>query len=448
MAGAALAAATPTWAALPPTADAHILPGTSLVTQSQAYTYTVSCTSNVNITSVYVTIPAGWMVDVTPSSSWGGAVSFAAGQIMVDYSLATPLGAPGDTDNLTFTATAAASAGLYAWPSFLNGPSSNQTSVTAGQSQDVLVTEPTPTPTPSHTPTPTPSATSSDTPTPDYSATLTPTDSMTFTPTDTPTPTESPTATASATATETPTPSPTATPSPPVSATPTPTESPTATASATATETPTPSPTATPSPPVSATPTPTESPTATVSATATETPTLSPTATSTEIQSATPTPTQTPTVTATPIWSATATPTISATSTVSATPTPQVSPTVTGTAGPPHTPTATATGAGQAVREDLRGVHAVHKTFSPDSSTNNRLEISFQSRFSAGEIQARIFDLYGRQLAALEVTGSGPDYRVFWDGRASDGRSAPAGIYVYEIKTPGAAFRGAAVLAR
>jgi len=414
MAGAALAAATPTWAALPPTADAHILPGTSLVTQSQAYTYTVSCTSNVNITSVYVTIPAGWMVDVTPSSSWGGAVSFAAGQIMVDYSLATPLGAPGDTDNLTFTATAAASAGLYAWPSFLNGPSSNQTSVTAGQSQDVLVTEPTPTPTPSHTPTPTPSATSSDTPTPDYSATLTPTDSMTFTPTDTPTPTESPTATASATATETPTPSPTATPSPPVSAT----------------------------------PTPTESPTATVSATATETPTLSPTATSTEIQSATPTPTQTPTVTATPIWSATATPTISATSTVSATPTPQVSPTVTGTAGPPHTPTATATGAGQAVREDLRGVHAVHKTFSPDSSTNNRLEISFQSRFSAGEIQARIFDLYGRQLAALEVTGSGPDYRVFWDGRASDGRSAPAGIYVYEIKTPGAAFRGAAVLAR
>jgi len=96
----------------------------------------------------------------------------------------------------------------------------------------------------------------------------------------------------------------------------------------------------------------------------------------------------------------------------------------------------------------LSEVRVARRIFTPEGRVNRKLEITFRSRLSAGEIQATVFDLQGRRQASPEVQADGAGYRVVWDGRTEAGRNAAPGIYVYEIKAGNSDFQGAVVLAR
>ena len=45
----------------------------------------------------------------------------------------------------------------------------------------------------------------------------------------------------------------------------------------------------------------------------------------------------------------------------------------------------------------------------------------------------RIFNVAGREVAALEHKGVEGENRVLWDGRLGNGTSAPAGVYFYRL---------------
>jgi len=195
---------TPT---ITPAADAYIEPRISLNGQTQNYTYTVIATSDGDISQLFISIPSGWTVPLTPSSSvLGGLVSFVGDQIRVTYS--TPWSA-GSFDSITLTATAPGSGGIYYWNSYLND-GTYQTTTPVTKVQYVSIITPTATPTSSFTITPTFSttvtstrtSTSTTTPTPPYTLTITPTSS--FTSTVTMTLTQTPTSTTTPTITPTP----------------------------------------------------------------------------------------------------------------------------------------------------------------------------------------------------------------------------------------------------
>ncbi len=231
------ATSTPT---ITPAADAYIQPNISIQNQTQNYDYTVIATSGGDIHTLYISIPSGWTVPMTPCSNLlGGLVSFSGNQIVVAYT--SPWSA-GSFDSITLTATAPGSGGTYYWNSYLND-GTYQTSTPVTKSQAVNVATYTATVTPSFTitvtPTPTitftvtPSATSTSTPL--HTATSTPTNTVTTTPTHTPTFTRTPSPTG------TPTPSSTITRTPTITATLTitPTATPTSTITSTSTMTPT-----------------------------------------------------------------------------------------------------------------------------------------------------------------------------------------------------------------
>ncbi len=305
-------------ATITPAAEAFIDPNTSLVAENRYYEYRVDAISLGQIDTLYLTIPSGWSVPVTPASAiQGGLVSFAGNQIVVSYAAPWALGAH---DYITLTATAPGTGGTYYWSSYLND-GTYQTQTAATKSQAVLVVTPTLTATATVTPTLTVSPTATPTDTPVHTRTVTPTDTPTHTPTSTPTHTPTPTPTVTSTAT--PSFTPTATPSS------TPTATPSATASSTWTVTFTPT--------WTATFTPTATPSATASSTPSHTPTQTLTVTPTVTETSTPTPTQTPTVT--PTGSPTQTPTATPTFTHTVTLTPSATVTMTATI----TPTATQT---------------------------------------------------------------------------------------------------------
>ena len=56
-------------------------------------------------------------------------------------------------------------------------------------------------------------------------------------------------------------------------------------------------------------------------------------------------------------------------------------------------------------------------------------------------IRVRIFNVAGREIAALEHKGVEGENRVLWDGRLANGVSAPSGVYFYRLE--GAAFENA-----
>lgn len=246
--------ATPTvTSTITPAADAHIQPNTVLLNQTQNFEYTVIARSLGDINQVYISIPNGWTVPMTPSSNvLGGLVSFAGSQIQITY--ASPWSA-GAYDSITLTATAPGTGGVYYWSSYLND-GTYQTTTTVTKVQYVSVITATSTVTPTFTVTPTDTATFTATPTDTPVFTATPTDTATSTPTFTQTPTYTVTATQTGTSTQT----------------------------------------------LTYTQTGTFTQTETVTMTSTQTSTPTPSATATQTQTITPTSTITPTVTPTPVY--------------------------------------------------------------------------------------------------------------------------------------------------
>ncbi|NTV53290.1 MAG: hypothetical protein HGA76_09810 [Candidatus Firestonebacteria bacterium] len=283
---------------------------------------------------------------------------------------------------------------------------------------------------PAFTATETVSTTPTDSPT--QTGTATPSETLTVTPTWTQTVTASVTSTGTLTATETPSFTATVT----ASGTPTPTLTLTISATATETGTPTPTLTVTPTIPGTFTDTPTRTVSPTFSATNTTSPTLTVTGSVTSTHTRTPTATLSPLPSGTPSLSST--PTISATRTVSAT----ISPTLIPSA------TFTATLTANPFSGKLSAVTLSRKIFTPGGSRDAQVRFTFQSSENSDAVRAAVFDAQGRKVAVPAVQGSGPDYWVQWDGCNDGGKLLAPGIYIYEIKTNGAARRGAVVLAR
>jgi flagellar hook assembly protein FlgD len=56
----------------------------------------------------------------------------------------------------------------------------------------------------------------------------------------------------------------------------------------------------------------------------------------------------------------------------------------------------------------------------------------------AGEARVTVFDLSGRVVAELDpVSAQGQSATVTWDGRASSGEPAAAGVYLARVSTTG-----------
>lgn len=68
---------------------------------------------------------------------------------------------------------------------------------------------------------------------------------------------------------------------------------------------------------------------------------------------------------------------------------------------------------------------------------------------AAGDVDLRLYDLAGRQLwAAPRRRSEAGLVRVHWDGRASDGRALPSGLYLVRVKTASGVQLGRVVLIR
>jgi gliding motility-associated-like protein len=62
-------------------------------------------------------------------------------------------------------------------------------------------------------------------------------------------------------------------------------------------------------------------------------------------------------------------------------------------------------------------------------------------------IEGKVFDLSGAQVASMRP-GSDVDSTLVWDGKDSDSRVVPAGIYLYQIEFQGKQATGTVVVAR
>ena len=73
----------------------------------------------------------------------------------------------------------------------------------------------------------------------------------------------------------------------------------------------------------------------------------------------------------------------------------------------------------------------------PNPSRGDAATIPF-TLVKAGDVMIRILDLSGRQVRLLldEAIREG-DHSVQWDGRDDLGNLTPAGLYVYQLQTPG-----------
>jgi predicted lipoprotein with Yx(FWY)xxD motif len=70
---------------------------------------------------------------------------------------------------------------------------------------------------------------------------------------------------------------------------------------------------------------------------------------------------------------------------------------------------------------------------------SDRVEMEFVARV-ATSVRATVLDLRGRVVADLGTSRLTPGaHRLAWDGRASDGRAAAAGIYFFRVEGPGIA---------
>ncbi|MFH2075299.1 MAG: FlgD immunoglobulin-like domain containing protein [Pseudomonadota bacterium] len=77
----------------------------------------------------------------------------------------------------------------------------------------------------------------------------------------------------------------------------------------------------------------------------------------------------------------------------------------------------------------LSGLHASPNPFNPDTVVRFILA-------QADHVQLRVFDATGRQIVLLADEPMQPgSYNIPWDGRTSQGRQAPSGIYYISGKT-------------
>jgi hypothetical protein len=81
-------------------------------------------------------------------------------------------------------------------------------------------------------------------------------------------------------------------------------------------------------------------------------------------------------------------------------------------------------------------VDAFPSPFSPDDDgVDDVVAIRYRLRNEAALVRARVFDLDGREVRALEdATFSGPVGQLVWDGHDAAGRPMSTGVYVVVVE--------------
>ena len=87
------------------------------------------------------------------------------------------------------------------------------------------------------------------------------------------------------------------------------------------------------------------------------------------------------------------------------------------------------------------------RIFTPNGDGfNDKVTFNFTNP-EALALSGEIFDLPGAKVASL-VAGMDPSSQLVWDGKDSNGRTVPGGIYLYQIEFQGKTITGTVVVAR
>jgi hypothetical protein len=87
------------------------------------------------------------------------------------------------------------------------------------------------------------------------------------------------------------------------------------------------------------------------------------------------------------------------------------------------------------------------RIFSPNGDGANDKAVFHFSNPEQLPVSGEIFDLPGAKVASLSP-GPDPASMLTWDGKDSDGRTVPGGIYLYQIDFQGKVITGTVVVAR
>ena len=93
----------------------------------------------------------------------------------------------------------------------------------------------------------------------------------------------------------------------------------------------------------------------------------------------------------------------------------------------------------------LTGVYP--RIFTPNGDGANDKAVFHFDNPELLPIDGQIFDLTGARVASMRP-GTDPDTLLVWDGKDSDGRTVPGGIYLYQIVFQGKRATGTVIVAR
>src|ERR1700690_3809116 len=96
---------------------------------------------------------------------------------------------------------------------------------------------------------------------------------------------------------------------------------------------------------------------------------------------------------------------------------------------------------------DLTLTAVYPRIFTPNGDGWNDKVVFHFDNPEALPLSGKVYDLPGAQVATLNG-GSDPSTTLTWDGKDTDGRTVPGGIYLYEVDFQGKAITGTVVVAR
>jgi gliding motility-associated-like protein len=96
---------------------------------------------------------------------------------------------------------------------------------------------------------------------------------------------------------------------------------------------------------------------------------------------------------------------------------------------------------------DLTFTGVFPRIFTPNGDGYNDKAVFHFTNPELLPVTGKIYDLSGAQVANL-AAGRDPNNLLVWDGKDSDGRTVPSGIYLYRIDFKGKGITGTVIVAR
>jgi hypothetical protein len=96
---------------------------------------------------------------------------------------------------------------------------------------------------------------------------------------------------------------------------------------------------------------------------------------------------------------------------------------------------------------DLTFTGVFPRIFTPNGDGYNDKAVFHFTNPEQLPLAGMVFDISGAEVASL-AAGSDPTSLLVWDGKDTDGRTVPGGIYIYRIDFQGKVITGTVVVAR